>query len=149
MQSDIYNAISQFLRTYHASHLIQAIIDTSISSASKGDNYKIVPYLNLWAFNVAKGRDLAAALREVANTDDWGRLEDAVQEQGSSCFEISLQSVYPRWPADIDNGNDKIVKILMSAAKLLSSETIFLFHHIDVWPPIDLKTGKQIDLSLL
>ena len=149
MLNDIHDAVSRFLSANRESHLIEAVIDTSVSSASTGDSYKVVPYLNLWAFNVTKGRDLIAALREVAIAGDWGYLEDVVQERDSSTFDISLQKIYPHWPNDFVNGNRKIVNILMPTAKLLSSQTIYLFHHIDVWPPIDLKTGKEIDLSLL
>ncbi|MEJ2692664.1 MAG: hypothetical protein P8166_06270, partial [Candidatus Thiodiazotropha sp.] len=107
----------------------------------------IVPYLNLRAFNVSKNNDLKSTLGQVASTDDWGYLEDIVQEQDSSTFEISLEAIYPRWPGDLEIGNEKIVNILMSKAKLLSPETLYLFHYIDSWPPIDLCTGKDIDIT--
>jgi hypothetical protein len=149
MHDDIYDTTSHFLRANREACLIEAVIDTSVPRVSEGDGYKVVPYLNLWAFNAIDGRDLVTTLRGVANTDDWGYLEDIVQEQDSSSFEIALESIYPLWPDDFDEGTEKIVNILISTAKLLPSETIYLFHHIDAWPSIDLKTGRNIDLSLL
>ncbi len=146
MHSNIDDVLTRFLAANCESDLIEVVIDTSVAV---GDGQEMVPYLNLWAFNVAKDRDLVSVLKEVANTENWGYLEDAVQERDSSIFEISLQSFYPRWPEDFDEGNERIVSVLVSAAKRLCSETACLFHHVDAWPPIDLKTGKEIDLALL
>lgn len=147
MYDDIDDAITSFLSANHECHLIEAVIDTSVAKDGGGESYNIVPYLNLWAFNISKNKNLKSALGQVANTGDWGFLADIVQEQDNSTYDISLEAVYPLWPNDLENGNEKIVNILMSKTKLLSPETLYLFHYIDSWPPIDLCTGKDIDIT--
>ncbi len=147
MYDDIDDAITSFLSANHECDLIEAVIDTSVANDGGGESYNIVPYLNLWGFNISKNKNLKSALGQVAITDDWGFLADIVQEQDNSTYDISLEAVYPLWPNDLENGNEKIVNILMSKAKLLSPETLYLFHHIDDWPPIDLCTGKDIDIT--
>jgi hypothetical protein len=147
MYDDVDDAITRFLSANRECRLIEAVIDTSVAKDGGGESFKIVPYLNLWAFNISKNGDLKSALGQVAITDDWGFLADIVQEQDSSTFDISLEAIYPHWPGDLENGNEKIVNYLMSTAKLLSAETLYIFHHIDCWPPIDLCTGKDIDIT--
>ncbi len=147
MYDEINNAVTHFLSANHACHLIEAVIDTSLLKVNGESSAQYLPFLNLSALNISQDNDLMATLREVADTENWGYLEDIVQEQDSSFFEISLLEIFPHWPDDLDNGNARIISILMSNAKLISPETVYLFHHIDSWPPLDLRTGKDLDIS--
>jgi hypothetical protein len=72
MHSDIDDMLTHFLAANCGSDLIDIVIDTSVAM---GDGDEMVPDLNLWAF-------------DVANTENWGFLEDAVQERDSSALEI-------------------------------------------------------------
>lgn len=144
---DIDKSIAEFLSAYRNSDIMEAVIDTSVDRTAAKGSYTTVPYLNLYALNVFAGRNVKEALRKVAETADWGFWEDITEEQGTSDCEISLSHLYPHWPEDLDEGDRKVIHILTALKEILSAQTLFLFHHIDAWPPLDIRTGLAVDIS--
>lgn len=141
------NAISEFLSTYRQADMIEAVIDTSVSHFPNTTSQSMIPYLNLYALNIFEGKNVGQALQQVADTDNWGFLADVTEEIGISDFEIPLTELYPRWPDDLDEGDRKVINILTAAKDSLSLKAMFLFHHVDVWPPFDVQTGIILDIS--
>ncbi|WP_255988188.1 hypothetical protein [Chitinolyticbacter albus] len=136
MKTDIEGAVRVFTAAHRHVDLVEAVVDTTGSR----------PYLNLWAWNIHQGKRFKDAMREVAATRNWGFLADIVNEGGSSTFIIALESMYPDWPDALDEGDKRMIRVLQAAASALPESTAFIFHHVAAWPPVDIRTGKAIDL---
>ena len=117
--------------------MVEVVVDTSVSG----------PYLNLWAWKIHQGRRFKNAMRKVSVNNDWGFFEDVVDEVGSSTFHIPLLEIYTSWPDNIEQGDKIIIQTLKSASSVLSLNTQFFFHHVDAWPPVDIRNEKKMDIS--
>ncbi|WP_148713829.1 hypothetical protein [Chitinolyticbacter meiyuanensis] len=137
MKNDIADAITAFIARHHHADLLEAMVDTSNG----------VPYLNLWAWHIQQGKQFGDAMQNVAESGDWGYLADIVDEAGSSTFSIALDSVYPDWPDALDHGDNSLIDVLHAAARALPERTVCMFHHIDAWPPVDVRSGQEMDFS--
>jgi hypothetical protein len=125
-------AVRSFVSAHRDADLLEAVVDTSVHG----------PCLNLWAWRIQQGKHFDDAMRDAADTQDWGILADIVDELGSSTFEIRLSGVYPDWPDAIAPGDRALVQMLEAAAARLPASTRFLFHHVDGWPAVAIRTGS-------
>jgi hypothetical protein len=131
MEHALEAAVRRFVAAHRDADVVEAVVDTSVDG----------PCLNLWAWRIQNGKHFDDAMREVADTGDGGFLADIVDELGSSTFEIGLAAVYPQWPDAIERGDDALVRLLEAAAAGLPARTRCLFHHVDAWPAVAIRTG--------
>ena len=143
MNDRIRAGVNEFLSRYPMAEIVDAVIDTSVDKNNHGN---IVPYLNLSVLNVLQGKSFIEAMQHVAKTGDWGFFYDITDEKGVSCFKIELIDLYPDWPDDCEAGDKKVILILRDALNNLSNKTIGMFHHVDAWPAIDIRTGGSINV---
>lgn len=145
MNNPVEQRIKEFLIDYRYCDLIQAEIDTTCHSHNKTDTnlMGITPYLNLRALDIHEGNSFEEAMRKVSKTEDWGILEDITKQIGDMTFEVELTEFYPDWPENYEKGDLKVIHALNCAVNNLSQKTIFLFHHVDEWPAIDIRTGRN------
>jgi hypothetical protein len=78
--------------------------------------------------------------------EQLGFLSGIVGEKGCSTFHIPVTDVYPDCPDDLVRGKNALVQMLQGVMMVLSEQAIFFFHPVDTWPPVDIRTGKKMDL---
>lgn len=126
-------AIHGFVSAHRDADVVEAVVDTSVNG----------PCLNLWAWSVQQGKRFDEAMREAADTLDRGFLEDILDEVGSITFEIGPMGLYPDWPEAIEQGDHALMQMLDAAAGELPAKTRLLFHHVDAWPIVTMRTGSR------
>ena len=134
MEQDLANAVRAFFERHRTSDLLEAVVDSSVGG----------PCLNLWAWRLQPGASLQDAMDRVARTGDWGWLADIVEEDGSQVLGRGLAGIYPDWPDALEQGDARLLGLLQSAAAGLAAATAALFHHVDAWPAVDVRSGVAV-----
>jgi len=135
--------VGRFLTSNRGAALFEFVIDTTTLGA------RPAPVLNLWAWQ-ATPQKLAAGFAAAQANDDWGFFYDQLEELQSDTFGIVCTDEYPDWPVDVDAGDRAVMRALraeLSAAKGLRRGARALFHHVDVWPGVDLLTGQPFSVA--
>lgn len=86
--------------------IIFMVIDTSVSDAEDED---MVPYLNIYGNAILSEENFDNAIEIAIGDEDFGYIEDILDPITASDFEIEIVSLYPAWPDQINDGDEKII----------------------------------------
>jgi len=121
--------VTDFLEQFGAkATLFEFTIDTSV-----GDSGEFTPFLNLWAFKADPER-FTNAMKSAEENDDINFLYDVVEEVGVSNFEVPLDSFFPDWPENLEEGEAKLKQSLADLVKQSGFQGDVYFHHVDTLP---------------
>lgn len=136
MQDSNIVEMVKFLTKYRSVDMIEAVIDTSVNQSAPIVNFDMIPFLNLYAKNLLSGHTIEDVLQNVKASQSYLPFEDSGEEMGSADFDISLTFLYPKWPDDVKEGDQRLVNTLSSAYKTAGVSARLICHHVDAWPPL-------------
>ena len=138
----VQEVLCNFLKKHPSSDVVEVTVDTSVGSG--GD---LVPYLNLWAFQLQGGQNLDAALQQADDEEAMDFLYDVLDQRGSFSLEHEIGRLYPHWPEQIHEGDRALRRELRTVLETfpagMAPHTHVFFHHVDGFPLWDLREPEM------
>lgn len=100
-----------------------------------GSDEGIVPFLNIHGSHILPDNDFQEAIKTAVEHDNYGYIVDVLDVVEWDEFELKLVPLYPNWPNERTNGDQKIVNTIKDTIqenpKSFTHVKVLYFHYVD------------------